>query len=140
MVHLAQFRKLWAVLFGRGSVGRYGVIGVSGATLYFAIFSLLIAAGLIPLISAVISTLVGITNNYTWNSLLNFRIPLSSRRGAKFIIVGLTGLASSAALLQGLIVAGLEPLAAKMLSIPVIALGQFIANKLWTFRSRLGNQ
>ena len=122
-------------MFGRGSVGRYGVIGVSGATLDFAVFSLLIAAGLIPLVSTSISTLLGITNNYTWNSLLNFRIALSSRRGAKFLTVGLIGLASSAALLQGLIVAGLDPLAAKLLSIPVIALGQFIANKLWTFRS-----
>lgn len=89
---------------------------------------------MLPVLATTISTLAGITNNYTWNSLLNFRLKLSGKRGAKFLTVGLVGLATSAGLLQLLIVLGLDPITAKWVSIPVVVGGQFLANKLWTFR------
>jgi putative flippase GtrA len=118
---------------GRGSVGRYGVIGVTGVAIDFITFSLLIRAGMVPVLATTISTLAGITNNYTWNSLLNFRLKLSGRRGAKFLTVGLIGLATSAGLLQLLITLGLDPITAKWVSIPVVVGGQVLANKLWSF-------
>ena len=127
--------RLWRVVTGRGSVGRYGVIGVTGVAIDFLIFALLIGLGMLPVIATTISTLAGITNNYTWNSLLNFRLKLSSKRGAKFLTVGLIGLAASAGLLQLLITLGLDPITAKWLSIPVVVGGQFLANKFWTFRT-----
>ena len=127
--------KLWELTSGRGSVGRYGVIGVTGVAIDFVLFALLIRAGLFPVLATTISTLAGITNNYTWNSLLNFRLKLSGKRGAKFLTVGLIGLATSAGLLQLLITLGLDPITAKWLSIPVVVGGQFLANKYWTFRN-----
>ena len=127
--------RLWQLITGRGSVGRYGVIGVTGVAIDFIIFALLVSAGMLPVIATTISTLAGITNNYTWNSLLNFRLKLSGTRGAKFLTVGLIGLATSAGLLQLLITLGLDPITAKWLSIPIVVGGQFLANKFWTFRS-----
>ena len=126
---------LWQLVSGRGSVGRYGVIGVTGVTIDFIIFALLVGAGILPVLATTISTFAGITNNYTWNSLLNFRLKLSSKRGAKFLTVGLIGLAASAGLLQVLITVGLDPITAKWLSIPLVVGGQFLANKFWTFRT-----
>lgn len=119
---------------GRGSIGRYGVIGVTGVTLDFLIFWGLITLGMVPLFATVLGTLTGIVNNYWWNSTLNFRTPLSSRRGSRFIIIGLSGLALSAVLLQTLISVGADPITAKWVSIPLVVAGQFLANKYWTFR------
>lgn len=126
--------RLWKLFSGRGSVGRYGVIGVTGVGIDFIIFALLISAGIIPVLATSVGTLAGIINNYTWNSLLNFRMKLSGSRGVKFLTVGLLGLATSAGLLQVFISIGLDPIPAKWLSIPVVVGGQFLANKFWTFR------
>ncbi len=125
--------RVCRMVSGRGSVGRYGVIGVTGVAIDFIIFALLIRPGMVPVLATTISTLAGITNNYTWNSLLNFRLKLSGKRGAKFLTVGLIGLATSAGLLQLLITLGLDPITAKWVSIPVVVGGQVLANKLWSF-------
>ncbi len=127
-------QRLWRLVSGRGSVGRYGMIGVTGVAIDFIIFALLVRAGMIPVLATTISTLAGISNNYNWNSMLNFRLKLSGKRGATFLTVGLMGLAISAGLLQLLINLGVDPFAAKWISIPVVVAGQFLANKFWTFR------
>lgn len=127
-------QRLWRSVNGRGSVGWYGVIGVTGVAIDFIIFALLIRAGMLPAIATIVSTLAGITNNYTWNSLLNFHLKISGKRGAKFLTVGLIGLATTAGLLQVLITLGAGPITAKWVSIPVVVGGQFLANKFWTFR------
>lgn len=127
-------RNLGDVLLGRGSVARYGVIGVTGVALDFIIFALLVRVGIFPVVATAIGTLVGIVNNYAWNSYFNFRFALSRKRGARFLIVGLVGLASSAGLLQLLVTAGLDPLVAKWISFPIVVGCQFLANKFWTFK------
>ena len=128
-------RKAWQLISGRGSVGRYGIIGVTGVAIDLILFAFLTGAGMFPVVATAISTLGGIVNNYTWNSLLNFRVALSNKRGAKFLTVGFVGLASSAGLLQLFIVSGLDDFDAKSLTIPIVAGGQFLANKFWTFNS-----
>lgn len=127
--------KAWKFISGRGSVGRYGLIGFTGVAIDLIIFAFLTRAGMFPVLATAISTLGGIINNYTWNSLLNFRVALSGKRGAKFLTVGFVGLASSAGLLQLFIVAGLDDFDAKSLTIPIVAGGQFLANKFWTFNT-----
>lgn len=120
--------------FGRGSLGRYALIGISGVLLDLLVFTILVASTLAPVAATAIGTLVGILNNYTWNSLVNFRLKLSGRRGAKFLAVGVTGLVTSAGLLHLLMLWGAAPVDAKWMSIPIVVSGQFIANKFWTFR------
>lgn len=131
---IKMHQRLWNLTAGKGSVGRYGFIGVTGVAVDLTIFAVLIGAGMFPVIATTFSTLVGITNNYTLNSLLNFRVALSSKRGMKFLAVGSIGLASSAGLMQLFMSAELDSFAAKWLSVPIVVSGQFLANKLWTFK------
>jgi len=126
--------RLARLAFGRGSLGRYALIGISGVLLDVLVFTILVEASLAPVAATVVGTLVGILNNYTWNSLVNFRLKLSSRRGTKFLAVGVTGLLTSAGLLHILMLWGAAPVEAKWMSIPLVVSGQFIANKFWTFR------
>jgi putative flippase GtrA len=122
-------------LFGPASVGRYGLIGVSGVTLDTVLFVALTAAGVPPVPATVTSTLAGIVNNYVLNARLNFGTSLNLSSGARFITVGLIGLGVAAVSLHLLIeVAGLSPLAAKLVSVPVVVAAQFVANKHWSFR------
>lgn len=125
--------RIWSFVAGTGSIGRYGLIGITGVGLDFLAYYLLVRVGVFPVIATIFSTLIGITNNYIWNSLLNFKTGLSSVRGAKFVTVGLIGLVFSALLLQMFLWSGLDPITAKWLSIPLVVAGQFLANKFWTF-------
>ena len=84
--------------------------------------------------ATVIGSVTGIINNYVWNARANFGTPLSAERGGRFLTVGAVGLGVSASALEGLILLGVGPLWAKGLSMPVVVIGQFIANKYWTFR------
>lgn len=127
-------QQVHTIAVGRGSVGRYAVIGGSGVTLDFLIFWGLVTLGMAPTFATALGTLTGIVNNYWWNSALNFRTPISSRRGGRFIVVGLSGLVFSVALFQTLTSLGAGPIAAKWISIPLVVTAQFLANKFWTFR------
>ena len=100
VTHRTWHHALWQLISGRGSVGRYGVIDVTGAAIDFIIFALLVKAGRLPVLAITIRTLAGITNDYTYNSLLNFRLKLSVKRGEKFLTVGLIGLPTSLGFLQ----------------------------------------
>jgi putative flippase GtrA len=121
--------------FGAGTFGRYAAIGISGITLDFLLFALLVALGVAPLPATVVSTLAGIVNNYVLNARTNFGTGLSLRTGWRFITVGLVGLVLAAALLELLLRLGLGPLPAKLVSIPCVVVAQFFANKHWTFRA-----
>ena len=130
----ASVGQFWRRIAGSGSIGRYGIIGITGMGLDFVLFYFLLRAGTVPLLATALSTLAGITNNFIWNSLINFKTDLSSRRGAKFLLVGLLGLLCSAALLQLFMWNGVGALQAKWLSIPLVVIAQFTANRMWTFR------
>jgi putative flippase GtrA len=121
-------------VFGDASVGRYAVIGVSGVALDTLVFVALTHAGLIPVVATVISTCVGIFNNYVLNARFNFRTAYNRVHFRRFFTVGLLGLAVAAGSLQLLIELGMQSLPAKLLSLPLVLVSQFAANKYWTFR------
>jgi dolichol-phosphate mannosyltransferase len=127
-------KKLFQLLFGVRSIGRYGLIGVTGVALDLLFYFLLVQMSVPPTIANFFSTLVGITNNFIWNSLINFKTGLSSIRGLKFLTVGLLGLTLSTVLLNFFLLAGLKPFAAKCLSVPLVVSAQYIMNQIWTFR------
>ncbi len=124
-----------AALLGRGTLGRYALIGVSGITLDFLLFVVLTRVGVDPVPATVVSTLVGIVNNYVLNATVNFGTGLSVTSGWRFIAVGLLGLLIATVSLEVLIRLGLDPLAAKVISVPCVVAGQFLANKHWSFAS-----
>lgn len=126
-------------LFGPASVGRYGLIGVSGVTLDALLFVLLTRSGTAPVAATILSTTVGIINNYVLNAKLNFGTPLSVMQGRRFLMVGLAGLVVAAVSLQVLISLGVDEIVAKLATVPVVVASQFIVNKRWSFADRSGS-
>ena len=121
-------------MFGPASMGRYGVIGVCGVTLDTVLFLLLVRTGVLAVPATVLSTLAGIVNNYVLNAKLHFGTSLNLVHGRRFLTVGLLGLLVAAASLQLLLGLGMAELPAKLVSIPVVVVSQFVANKRWSFR------
>lgn len=129
----AGLRPQLARLFGPASVGRYGAIGVTGVTIDTLLFVLLTRAGMPPVPATLVSTTVGILNNYVLNAKLNFGTSLNLVHGRRFLTVGLVGLVVSAASLQLLIALGVDEVVAKLVTVPVVVVSQFVVNKRWSF-------
>ena len=121
--------------FGPASMGRYGLIGISGVTLDFVLFALLIRLGVGPLPATVLSTLAGIGNNYVLNAKLNFGTGLALSSGWRFLAVGVVGLLVAAGSLELLLRAGMAELTAKLVSVPCVVAAQYAANRSWSFRA-----
>jgi putative flippase GtrA len=122
-----------ARLFGQASAGRYAIIGISGVTLDTVLFAVLVLAGLVPVLATMLGTVAGILNNYLLNARFNFVSKVNLVQGRRFLLVGLFGLLIAAVSLQVLTALGLAPLPAKLVSLPVVLVSQFVANKRWTF-------
>lgn len=109
----------------------YGIIGTSGATLDFVAFFILYnLIHLNPLISTMISTTLGITNNFILNILFNFRVRNKlHHRYLLFYTVGLLGLALSVSMIYVFHDrVGYNANIVKLCSIPVIVLIQYLLN------------
>ena len=114
----------------------YQLIGASGVVLDLVIFLVLYnAVGMDAQLATVISTSVGIVNNFLLNSFLNFRRRDGMlRRFARFYSVGLLGIGLVALLL--LVFhdwIGVDANIVKIASMPVVAVFQFFLNKKWSF-------
>jgi len=123
-----------SMLFGQRSLGRYGLLGLGGLGLDLLVFAGLIAVLVLPVIATVISSFVGIVTNYVLNARFNFHQALNRRQLLKFVVVGVVGLGLAALLLQVFIWWGAGVWLAKIVSLVVVVLGQYSANKFWTFR------
>jgi putative flippase GtrA len=120
-------------LLGPASVGRYALIGISGVTLDTLLYLVLTRGGVPPVAATVLSTTAGILNNYVLNAKLNFGTSLNLVHGRRFLTVGLLGLVVAAVSLQVLIELGMDDVVAKLVSVPVVVVSQFVANKRWSF-------
>ncbi len=124
----------WGALFGRGSIGRYGLLGFSGIAVDVAVYAGLILLGILPVVATVVSSFLGIVTNYVANAVFNFRVRLDRLQAVKFVIVGVIGLVVAAGVLQLALILGAGVWWAKVVSLAVVIPGQFFANKVWTFR------
>ncbi|WP_346619997.1 GtrA family protein [Blastococcus montanus] len=114
----------------------YQLIGVSGVLLDLVLFLVLYnVVGLHEQIATAISTSAGITNNFLLNSYLNFRKRDGMlRRFARFYSVGLLGIALVAVLLLVFHTwLGVDANVVKVVSMPIVAVFQFVLNKRWSF-------
>ncbi len=115
----------------------YQLIGASGALLDLLLFlALYNAVGMHEQIATAISTSVGIANNFLLNSYLNFRKRDGMlRRFVRFYTVGLLGLALVAVLLVVFHSwLGADANVVKVVSMPIVAVLQFLVNKRWSFK------
>lgn len=124
------------MVFGRGSIGRYGVLGFSGIAVDVAVYAGLILVGVIPVVATVVSSFLGIVTNYVANAVFNFRVRLDHRQAVKFITVGAIGLVAAAGVLQLALVLGAGVWWSKVISLAVVVPAQFVANRSWTFRAQ----
>ncbi len=117
----------------------YCLIGVSGVTIDFLVYSLLVwKCDLHYQYANVAGVCCGITNNFIWNYFVNFK---SDRHlllsFATFFTIGLLGLGISALLLHLFIKEmGVNEYIAKIFVIFVVTIVQFVLNKTITFRAR----
>lgn len=114
---------------------RYALIGVTGVTLDVLSYIIFLKIGIAPVIATILSTSVGITNNFLLNYFFNFKTrDRMLVRYVKFYGVGLTGIFITAALVFILHdVLGLGPLVAKLITIPPVVIIQFLLNKKISF-------
>lgn len=114
----------------------YGIIGASGAALDLLVFWLLTTyLGWHPVPATAVSVSLGIGNNFVWNAFINFKTrDRLLLRFLSFFAIGLIGVLLSMLLIFLLHdVVSLDPLLAKLISIPVVVVGQFLANRSITF-------
>jgi len=115
----------------------YALIGLSGVTLDFAVFALLFNVfGVNAVLASAISVVCGITNNFTWNALYNFkkRDHLAIRY-LLFLGVGMFGLVFSIVIIALGNVVGINPNISKLISIPFVVVLQYFLNKHISFQA-----
>lgn len=115
----------------------YCIIGGTGATLDFIIYSLLTkGVGIHYQVANIVSVSAGIINNFFWNYYCNFKAKdkLLKRLGS-FYTVGMFGCMLSALLLWIFIERfGITPIVAKLGTIVFVTVVQFLLNKFVTFK------
>lgn len=118
----------------------YGVLGGLGAVCDFGAYTGLVhltPLSRFPVVANIISVLVGIFVSFMLNSRITFKArDHSMQRAARFFTVGLSGLGLSSGLLAVLTHgAGMDPVIAKLITVPPVVLFQFLANRHWSFRA-----
>lgn len=118
-------------------LSKYLAFGGCGATSDTFLFYLLNKEGMTPILSNSLSISVGIAISYSLNSRYTFNQEKFSRITAtKFLFVGILGLAVSNLLLWLLIEQASTPtIVGKLITLPLVAIIQFIINQSWTFKS-----
>jgi putative flippase GtrA len=127
---------IWAS-FSRGSLGKYGLIGLVGVFADIALFGFLVLVGVLPVAATVASSFLGILTNYLANAMLNFRVSLNTAEATKFVLVGLVGLIVAAGILHLALVSGAGVWSSKVISLLLVVPGQFLAHKVWTFQRKV---
>jgi len=118
---------------------KYCIIGCSGALLDFITYTILIKAfGMNYLLANALSVTAGITNNFFLNAYLNFKVTDKLfKRFISFYLVGMLGLVISEILLYLLVdIMSMNSIIAKIITIFVITIVQFILNKTITFKKK----
>ena len=117
---------------------KYCVIGVSGAVLDFVVFYVLVDfAGINFIIANIISSALGITNNFLLNAHFNFKVKDKLKgRFIKFAIVALVGIAFNTYIVSFLFVdMKINLMISKIIALFTIAVFQFVLNKKYTFKT-----
>lgn len=115
----------------------YAVIGLCSASLDTLVFwALTTLAGVTPHIANVAGISIGMTVSFTLNRVFTFSVlDRTVTRFATFVAVGITGMGISAVIMELGIRLELPLMTVKLLSVVVVALVQFLANRSITFRA-----
>jgi putative flippase GtrA len=118
----------------------YLLFGGFGALSDFMIFKYLIDNSWDPIPSNIVSTITGVALSYMLNAKFTFRQTMELKTILKFSTVAIVGLTGSSFYIKFLIDGfGVSAIIAKITSMPLIAVGQFLGNRIWTFNSNEKN-
>ena len=118
---------------------KFCAVGSIGYVVNLAVYALLLREfGVHYIPAAMCSFLVAVTNNYTWNRIWTFRAERGhmAYQGMRFLVVSTLALAANLLVLQLLVDAGVEKLAAQAVAIVLVTPVNFVGNKLWSFGRR----
>jgi putative flippase GtrA len=117
----------------RGQLARYCAVGVANTLLSLAVDALLLAAGAPVLAAAASAFLAGACSGYALNRRFTFAARGSLGAGTVYGAVTLAGLGLDTALVHLLHGAGLAPLGAYAVALPLVTLATFAANRRLAF-------
>ena len=114
---------------------RFCAVGFSGYAVNLAVYTTLVAAGVVFAAAAVCSFLAAVGNNYTVNRLWTFRTRRGhvATQGARYLTVSVLALAANLVVLTGLVRGGVGEVAAQGAAIVLVTPLSFLGNKLWSF-------
>ncbi|MEX0621791.1 MAG: GtrA family protein [Candidatus Woykebacteria bacterium] len=132
--------KFFFQLYRRRTLWKFAMVGTSGAIIDYSLFFVLTRfLGLPPLAANPISVEAAIIWNFTWNNIWTFSArtvpkPLW-KKFLTFQLVSLGGLLlSQNSLFLFSYLLNIFDLIAKALTIPIVALFNYLVNSRWTFR------
>jgi putative flippase GtrA len=112
---------------------RFLAVGGLNTAIGYAIYAILILLGLVPELALLVATIIGIMVNYFTTGRMVF-----GNRGNglffKFMLVYAVMYVLNAVALRGLLLAGIAPLIAQAIILPVTAIATFLAFRKLVFR------
>ena len=114
---------------------KYGIVGVANVAIDFLLYALLVHLGVWYVAAKTLSLVAATINGYTFNRRWTFRAGRhATTKLVRYLTVQGTGLLLALAILTTLVeLAGVAPLPAGAMAVPVVASYCFLANRLWTF-------
>lgn len=120
-------------------LAKFGTVGASGYVVNLAVYAALLEGGDVHYLgAAVLSFVVAVANNYTWNRQWTFRRQRGhlAYQGMRFLVVSLLALGMNLLFLQILVTLDVPKIPAQAAAIALVFPFSFVANKLWSFRTR----
>ena len=120
----------------RRRVARYAIVGALNTTITFAVYSVLVVAGVGYVAALVVGYAAGLVTGFTLNRQWTFRVLGAKRRQMpRYLLVQGTGLLANLAVLALLIeVAGTPAVLAQGVALFAVFASTYLLNRHWTFR------
>jgi putative flippase GtrA len=129
--------SLWNIVQKYRHFLLYSIIGVSGVFIDFFSYGAMVSwTSISYLLANIVSTTLGICNNFIWNAWFNFRKTDNIKnRFFTFYFVGMLGLLLSTVILYILVqYFSIQELVAKMVTIVFVVIVQYSLNKKYSFQ------
>lgn len=117
-------------------LGKFAAVGASNTAVSLLAYAGLLRVDVVYPLAGAIAFLAGAVNGYVLNRRWTFAAADTWRARRRYVLVQLGGLGATTALLWALVSpAGFGRITAYTLTIPVVTLATFAANRGWTFQS-----
>jgi putative flippase GtrA len=134
-VEVEFMQELLALIVKYGSIWRWALVGVTTSIIDYIIFISVYSMITSVFISNFIAGLVSISFNYSTHYFWSFKSQIDhAKTGIKYLINLTTFWSLSTFLLKTLISAGVDPMIAKLIPIPIIAPLSFISLRFFVFK------